>query len=124
MWSSKRTPIRDFYAYAMWERCQLEAREHGCNFRSPPASRAQRLFAADLMLVAPSSAPTSCIEGCRCSMCFLVCRCRSSVCYEAAPISIRFTRVVVAELRVQQVMQHLARGALVVARPRRVDPLS
>jgi len=33
MWFIKRTPIRDFYEHAMWERCQLRAREHGCNFR-------------------------------------------------------------------------------------------
>jgi hypothetical protein len=33
MWSIKRTPIRDFYEHAMWERCQVLTREHGCNFR-------------------------------------------------------------------------------------------
>jgi hypothetical protein len=33
MWFIKRTPIRDLYEHAMWERCQLRAREHGCNFR-------------------------------------------------------------------------------------------
>jgi len=41
MWFIKRTPIRDFYEHAMWERCQLRAREHGCNFRRA------RGFAAD-----------------------------------------------------------------------------
>jgi hypothetical protein len=44
MWLSKRNPIRDFYEHAMWERCQLPAREHGCNFRRAPGFTADSGF--------------------------------------------------------------------------------